>query len=800
MRAIDRELELARKRLLDLTMRNRLLNFRHSRVKSLRIIDEIPSQVYDILVIKERSMEFLPLKLNNLKNQATIDSIEKDNSERNSFGEKSEDESLLWKLPEPDEPIASNHTDRFLQTSLEPDNLQKKLFKIHSLSEEFFEEQGYSILFLALGFLEWNEGPSSNQTHKSPLILLPVELERRKVGTAFTVKWTGDDPLGNISLIEKLKEQNISLPSFEPPDQGDGVDKYFKSISDSIKKKKEWKIVQDIYLDFFSFTKFVMYKDIDPKAWPEGKSPTDHPLIRALLDPASSTINKDYSEILSINDIDEKLNFENVYHVMDADPSQISVIEEVKANRNLVVEGPPGTGKSQTITNLIAELLVKGKSVLFVSEKMAALEVVKNRLERVGIGDYCLELHSRKTNKKLFLKELDRCLQRESKVHEIDNEIFRNHESLVKYLNDYVRALSKPSGKFGRSLFALYCMNELVNKHFTKVRRTIPDLHLSSIEEVEFRTFNDTKSKLEEISNILTPLYPIDKNPWRGSNPGIILPSDIKVISKSIEQSINSLDALKEAVDVLEGMTGIIKPSCLKGVNNSLNSAMIIASSTPVDLNVLLNQEWNQSCSEADNLINNIRKYIEIKKSLKNVFKEPAFNLKVDNILDDYRKVSKKYFRIFSKHYWQIKREISSLYKEEMPRKKEEVIKSLELLSSHYHLLAGICKSNEIGNNLFGSFWKAENSDPSVLSSFAEWIISFRKEILQGMLSEKSCEFIKSGISKDKIDVQIKFVRALLNDASAIIDSLFKRISFNNHEIYKQDLEDILFHCCPNVS
>ena len=147
-------------------------------------------------------------------------------------------------------------------------------------------------------------------------------------------------------------------------------------------------------------------------AWPEGKSPAEHPLIKAIFgSPEEQIPDNGFQE----NEVDQKLKSIDLFHVLDADPSQIAVIEDVKAGRNLAVEGPPGTGKSQTIVNMVAELMAANKSVLFVSEKMAALEVVKNRLDNVGLGDFCLELHSRKSNKKEFLANLERTVIRTSR-------------------------------------------------------------------------------------------------------------------------------------------------------------------------------------------------------------------------------------------------------------------------------------------------------------------------------------------------------------------------------------------------
>ena len=141
-----------------------------------------------------------------------------------------------------------------------------------------------------------------------------------------------------------------------------------------------------------------MYNDLNPEAWEDNVDLTKNELIQAIFNPA-----KNDQESFREEDIDSRLEYQNMYQVLDADSSQIAAIQDVKAGRNLVVEGPPGTGKSQTIVNLIAELLAEGKSVLFVSEKMAALDVVKDRLTGVGLGKFVLELHSHKTRRKKFL-------------------------------------------------------------------------------------------------------------------------------------------------------------------------------------------------------------------------------------------------------------------------------------------------------------------------------------------------------------------------------------------------------------
>ena len=158
---------------------------------------------------------------------------------------------------------------------------------------------------------------------------------------------------------------------------------------------------------FFSFAKYLMYRDLDPATWPAHSPLGSNPTLSSLLGDGFVSEPALCGEGDKIDRADPA---RDMVHVTDADSSQAVVIEEVRRGRHLVVQGPPGTGKSQTITNLIATAVKEGKKVLFVAEKMAALEVVHSRLERLGLGAICLELHSNKANKKAVLEELARTL------------------------------------------------------------------------------------------------------------------------------------------------------------------------------------------------------------------------------------------------------------------------------------------------------------------------------------------------------------------------------------------------------
>src|SRR5690606_23393280 len=162
--------------------------------------------------------------------------------------------------------------------------------------------------------------------------------------------------------------------------------------------RKDWSVKQDLFLALFSFQKLVMYRDQEDNA----ARFAEHRLIRQIVTRTGQVVAGLPDDVRAL-DLDEAFAPEATAQVVDADSSQLRAIAAVAKGHDLVLEGPPGTGKSQTITNLIGQALADGKTVLFVAEKMAALNVVHRRLEEAGLGEFCLELHSTKTNKRSVL-------------------------------------------------------------------------------------------------------------------------------------------------------------------------------------------------------------------------------------------------------------------------------------------------------------------------------------------------------------------------------------------------------------
>lgn len=388
------ELNRARKSLLDLGLRNSLLNHR-LKAKQIRIVDELAAQIFQILVANEKKMYFDPVP------DEKIESLAANLLEGQSLPEAIAEDLLAQPSESEEGGIAQRHTDNRLQTNLSSKMLQTRLLSIHSTARTMIEEQGVNTLYLAIGFLHWYEADSAQEARRAPLILIPAKLARSSARERFHLSYSGEDMGNNLSLAEKLKaEFAITLPPIGDPESLESwdVDKYFGKVEKAISGYPRWKVdSNEITLGFFSFGKFLMYQDLDAAAW-VNDAIEQNELLNALLVDGFSNDGPSYD---SEDRIDSFVDPKALRQVVDSDSSQTIAILHALNGKNMVLQGPPGTGKSQTITNLIAAAISRGQKVLFVAEKMAALEVVKHRLDKIALGDAVLEIHSHKTNKKI---------------------------------------------------------------------------------------------------------------------------------------------------------------------------------------------------------------------------------------------------------------------------------------------------------------------------------------------------------------------------------------------------------------
>lgn len=384
-----------KKQLLDLSKRNNLLNFVKSRRGSLHIIYPGFAELFNALLNGKE------LRFAKPSEQDEYEAfLEEDEYHKTPFSVKSDREDLK------DEIAALK-------------NLKRR-------SKTIIEEQGINVLHIAFGLVRWKEFENSEEYFTSPLLLMPVSLQINSVVDPFTLSIYEDDIIVNPTLSHKFeKDYNIILPEYG---ESDDLESYIQLCESKINEHPGWTVEREAYLSIFSFLKINMYYDLD-KHLDDAQS---NDFILALSgDTSHLQFNDDIVTGIESLDYDKDIDPKDVYQVLDADESQRGAIELAKRGASFVLQGPPGTGKSQTITNIIAESLAAGKTVLFVSEKEAALDVVKHRLNQTRLLDFCLPMHSHKANKKDIIKELyrtaelDRTKTKEGALTELD-KLYKN--------------------------------------------------------------------------------------------------------------------------------------------------------------------------------------------------------------------------------------------------------------------------------------------------------------------------------------------------------------------------------------
>ena len=433
------QLNTSRQELLDLSNHNRLLHIprRSKNVKTIEVIGKSSVEVFKLLVKERKALSFLPAREadGDVTHEVGRDKLLQPEGDGASNGDFSKGDYLR------------------LQTLLSSEGLQKRLLSLFLDANTLEEEQGVNILYLAIGLLKWFEDDNSDVERYAPLILVPVSLERGSANERFKLRWRDEDITANLSLEAKMKAEFGLVFADVPEDDDLDVNSYMTMMQKVVSVMKRFEVKEnDMVLGFFSFAKFLMYRDLDAANWPEFIKLDNHPLIMGLMRDGFPALEGMISEDAQI---DQYLTPAQMLHVVDADSSQTLAIEEVRRGRNLVIQGPPGTGKSQTITNIIASAVAEGKKVLFVSEKMAALEVVQRRMNTIGLGPLCLELHSHKANKRSLLEELKRTRELGRPSGHDGDQTAAKLQLLRDKLNNYDAILHTPHQPSGFTAFQI---------------------------------------------------------------------------------------------------------------------------------------------------------------------------------------------------------------------------------------------------------------------------------------------------------------------------------------------------------
>ncbi|MFB9864912.1 DUF3320 domain-containing protein [Rufibacter immobilis] len=467
------------RKLLDLTLRNNLLNIRLTK-STLQLISINLGQLEDGLA-NGQEFQVLP-KPSDWDNPLRSTGIYQTLNQSDPINDL----------------VKHEFTQKRLRSYLTENELQHGLTHIYRSSRQAIEENGANTLYIALGLLKWYESPASERPRYAPILLLPVEIVRKSAQKGYVIRSREEETMMNITLLEMLRQDfGINIGGLEnlPKDEsGVDVKMVFNIIRKGIMSHSRWDVEEQALLGTFSFSKFILWNDIHNNA----DKLSQNKIVKSLI---SGMLEWQPEALTETTGLDSGLHPAEIALPISTDSSQFEAILSSAKGKSFVLHGPPGTGKSQTITNIIANALYAGKKVLFVSAKKAALDVVENRLEAIGIGSFCLELHSNKSKKSAVLEQLKRAsdINRKPSPQNFEAEAERLLATRTE-LNGYVQALHQRYG-FGFSLFEAFT-------HYSQLALTSdsvtfnPEI-ISHLTTAQVTEWEDLVSQMQVIGSVI---------------------------------------------------------------------------------------------------------------------------------------------------------------------------------------------------------------------------------------------------------------------------------------------------------
>ncbi len=609
------KIENLRPKLLDLSRRNPLVSTRlSSRTNAyIRVVDELPDALF-FCVVNQEALRFVPLPsletdpkdedsqefqaalsnahLSDDEYMGAMDAV--DPNDENSFEitraierdlrdrlrselglaprQKKDDISLTqharnngispsWELPQADdEHEDGRHSDSDIQTLLLPEALERSLNGLLTKCRTWEQETGINVLHAAFGYLEWDDGQERNHCI-SPLILAPVKIAKRKTpdGPEFWVEGTGEQGELNTVLAEKLRlEFGIALPEYD----GGSIEEYLVAIAELKPPKMRWRVRRYVVYGVFPSARMAMYYDLNTTRANFESNEIVGKLLGGIAADSTAVPFADEFEV-DQPEVESKVPL----LVADADSSQFSALVDVADGRNIAVEGPPGTGKSQTIVNIIATAIASGKKVLFVAEKLAALDVVRSRLNAMELGEFVLPLQANRSTRDEVIRSI------KERIEMPGYPTPKNYESRIAQfkntrteLSQYVQTIASTFKQTGLTIHEILGKNIATREKLAKIPREVQTLDIAEIEQFDEQKRNYLLGVAAHISRTYISSNKA-KPDWRAIQRSPLDPF-------TAEQILNSAEEAAIAYSEIP----VFKREVQKfGINSKLNSPTLIA-------------------------------------------------------------------------------------------------------------------------------------------------------------------------------------------------------------------------------
>jgi len=645
--------------------------------------------------------------------------------------------------------IRSELTQKRLRAYLSESDLGNALTHLYRSSRTSMEENGANTLYLALGLLKWYETPSSERPRYAPILLMPVEIVRKSAAKGYIIRSREEDTMMNITLLEMLRQNfGITIPGLEPlPTDESGLDVrlIYSIIRNGIKNQRKWDVEEQVILGIFSFNKFIMWNDIHNNS---------HKLIKNEI--VSSLINGKIEWEVDPNmadaaELDKELSPAEIVLPISADSSQLEAVYEAMQGKSFILHGPPGTGKSQTITNIIANALYQGKRVLFVAEKMAALSVVQKRLAAIGLAPFCLELHSNKTKKTAILSQLK---ETSEIIKSTSPENFKQEAdrllTLRSELNTYIEALHK-TYPFGLSLYDAIAKYQSLS---VQSKFNIPQTYVEGLNKNTVQEWEDAIEGLVRIANACGHPYQHPLAEIRIADYSLAIKEDALL---SLDDTIYLLSKIKTKLNVISNLFGetefLHSKKEVEKASAIINKLLHIPELTSALLTL---PRLIESLDEYRELLIHGRERDKIKENLTSKFTSEILTIEAKQLLAQWNQISEKWF--LPKYFGQnkIKKQLRIFALQ--PIHTEEIKNILYQIIKYQEEKSRVDKFNTQLPVLFGKYGKNEHENWDTIEQIIEdtatihsLLLNYSKDIITATKAKEAlAQQLSEGIGSFK--------------------------------------------------
>lgn len=693
--------KLWERKLLDLGLRNPLVSFKPNMSNIQLMISDL--RILEDAISSGKSFKILP-KPEEFKALVTDNKMYDINACKEEIG------SLM----------NSEFESQSIRSFVTETELANSLKKIKRQSVLSMEEGGTNTLYLALGFLKWYESDISEKVRYAPLVMIPVNIVKKLSHNYYEISLRDEDAQFNITLLELLKQDfGINIAGLDPlplDESGLDIDRIFGIVRHAVMGKKRWDVAELAFLGIFSFSSFIMWNDLHNKSDELKKNQVVNSLIEGvnLVDDASDVKNLD---------LDENVRPSDLGIATSVDSSQLKAVIAAGKGQSYVLFGPPGTGKSQTITNIITNALYQGKSVLFVAEKMAALNVVKSRLEKIGLGPFSLELHSNKAQKRNVLDQFAKTLEvghiKEPESYQAKaDELYKQRCEL----NSIVEKLHKPQN-CGYSLYELiegYESGNAFKDRFAFSRDFVKDFDKQAYDCI-FEAIDNLCASHEALSGKASAFYPFTDEDY-----SVERRDEIEASSKELLEKASAFDETfrKTATD-FKLINGRTRQAA------DLIYAILIADKIngTVLRGILEAADFDSLKPSCEKLMESLRDYSALKEELLNNFTGAILSVNPYELKTAYDEANASFMLVRNKKLSKVAIGINAYSKGNVTVGKDNVKLFIDKLINLKQKEEEITAIPQTTTNLFAEVYTGKDTDITLINAAYEKSLKLREAV-----------------------------------------------------------------------